>query len=143
MTLPRDRSPSAPHASSFIPHTLPSRRARRLGAASERTGSVPTGKLDVECCRHHRHRECEYPTAFLEMAAHRQFGVAEGDVRVDLAVDHEPGDRKDVKWSFPLNECIPRRHVRRLHHVKVVTIERTNTGQDGGISDPLLLHRGP
>src|SRR5688500_18716416 len=123
MTMPRARSPSAPRASSFIPHSLPSRSAWRLGAASERTGSVPTGKLDVEGFRHHHHRECEYPAAFLEMAAHRQFGVAEGDVCVDLAVDHEPSDRKDVEWSFPLDECISRRHVCRLHHVKVVAVE--------------------
>src|SRR5687767_10736075 len=123
MTMPRARSLSAPRASSFIPHTLPSRSAWRLGAASERTGSIPSGKLDVEGFRHHHHRECEHPAAFLEMAAHRQLGVTEGDVRVDLAVNYEPGDRKDVEWSFTLDECVTRRHVRRLHHVKVVAVE--------------------
>jgi hypothetical protein len=57
------------------------------------------------------------------VAAHRQLGVAERNVRVDLAVDHETGDREDVERAFALNEGIPRRHIRRLHDVKVVAVE--------------------
>src|SRR5215216_1586710 len=97
LTIPLTRSPSAPHASLSIPPTPPFRRARLLGAARERTWPIPTGKVDVKGFRQQHHGEREHPAAFLEMAAHRQLGVAEGDMRMDLAVDHEPGDREDVE----------------------------------------------
>src|SRR5918994_6172816 len=136
-SVPRTRLPLAPHACSSIPPTPNFRRARLLRAASEWTRRIPTGKVDVEGFRHHDHGEREHPAAFLEMPTHRQFGVAEGDVGVDHAVDDEPGDREDVEWPFTLDEGIPRRHFRGLHDVKVIAIERTDTGKDRGVPDPL------
>jgi hypothetical protein len=75
------------------------------------------------------------------MAAHGQVGVAEGDMRVDLAIHHESGDREDVKRSFSPHERVPWRHVRGLHDVKVIAIERTNSGQDGGVLNAVVPNR--
>src|SRR5215207_9993709 len=93
LPVPRTRLPSAPYACSSILPMPPSRRARLSGAASEWTRPLPTGNVDVEGFRHYDHGEREHATAFLEMATHRQLGVAEGDVGVDHAGDDEPGDR--------------------------------------------------
>ena len=41
--------------------------------------SIPAGKVDIERFSHHYHGECEDAAAFLEVAAHCQLGVAEGD----------------------------------------------------------------
>src|SRR5215207_10111099 len=77
------------------------------------------------------------------MAAHRQLSVAEGDVGMNLAVYDESGDSEDVERPLTLDEGIPRRHVRCLHDVKVIAIERADPGKDGGVPDFLVLYRCP
>lgn len=79
--------------------------------------------------------EGEHRTAFFEVAAHRDFGVAEGDVGMDPAIEDGPGDGEDVVRTLSLDEGVVRRHYRGGDNVEVVRGQGSDPCENRPVGD--------
>ena len=79
-------------------------RMTGVNLAAEWAALVPPREIHTLRFGQHDHREREHTAPFLNVPAERALGVAEGDVRVHLAIDDQPGDRQDVERAFALDE---------------------------------------
>src|SRR5665811_1237754 len=99
---------------------------------------VPPGEVLPWGFGQRDHGESEHFAARLEVPAHRDLVVGEGDVGVDATAQHEPGDGNDVVRALALDEWVLRRKVGAADDVEVIAGERPGAGDEGAVLDALI-----